>query len=110
MDGSFRKQVKTAMKKEIAELKARVDSMQDSAGTVALDQPIGRLTRMDSMINQGIAMNSVTKAKTRIARLEQALKRIDDPDFGICLECDEPIAPARLLAIPECVLCVHCAE
>jgi DnaK suppressor protein len=39
-----------------------------------------------------------------------ALKRIDDGEFGICLECDEPISPKRLAAVPWAAYCLHCQE
>ncbi|MFW6324988.1 MAG: TraR/DksA family transcriptional regulator, partial [Desulfovibrionales bacterium] len=84
--------------------------LQKGAETVALDQPIGRLSRMDSLTNQGITMNALNKARTRRARLEQAVKRLDEEDFGICVECGEPIAVKRLLALPETTLCIECAE
>ena len=59
---------------------------------------------------QGILLSSVTKAKTRLARLKQALKNIDDPEFGLCRECGEEIALKRLKAMPESELCIDCAE
>jgi len=77
---------------------------------VQLDQPMGRLSRMASLTNQGIAMNSMSKARLRLGQLEHALARIDDPEFGLCLNGGEPIALRRLLALPEKVLCVDCAE
>ncbi len=34
----------------------------------------------------------------------------DDGSYGTCAECDDPIAPGRLRAIPEATLCVRCQE
>ena len=110
MDEALRKRIKTALETEIRTVQGQMESLQERAGTVQLDQPIGRLSRMDSMANQGIAMNSLNKARLRLRGLERALERIDDPEFGTCLECGEPIATGRLLVIPEAVLCVGCAE
>jgi DnaK suppressor protein len=42
--------------------------------------------------------------------MERALTMIDDPDFGLCCECEEPIPFARLMIMPESDLCVKCAE
>jgi DnaK suppressor protein len=42
--------------------------------------------------------------------MERALTMIDDPDFGLCHECEEPIPFARLMIMPESDLCVKCAE
>ena len=42
--------------------------------------------------------------------VEEALDRIASGDFGICLECDEPIAPKRLQAMSWARYCVRCQE
>jgi hypothetical protein len=43
-------------------------------------------------------------------RFAAALKRIDDGEFGICLECEEPISPKRLAGLPWAGYCLHCQE
>lgn len=111
MDQASRDVLKTRMREEIASLESQLADLEERAQTVDLDQQaVGRLSRMDSLANQGIALNALGKAKSRLARLERALARIDAEDFGCCAECGESIAPGRLLAMPEAVLCVGCAE
>jgi DnaK suppressor protein len=44
-----------------------------------------------------------------LARTERALSKLDDGTYGICDACGEPIARARLEAIPDGVLCLTCA-
>lgn len=102
--------LKQRLTEEITNLRSFLADMEERAQTVDLDQPIGRLSRMDSLANQSIAMNTRDKAATRLARLERAMARIDSADFGHCGDCGESIAPARLLAMPEATLCVNCAE
>ena len=53
---------------------------------------------------------ALAAARTRLAGLEYALKRIDDPEFGYCIDCGEEIGFARLLAMPETVRCIGCAS
>ena len=50
------------------------------------------------------------REKTHLAKLELALRKIDDGTFGICTECSEPIAKKRLEARPETQLCIKCKE
>lgn len=45
-----------------------------------------------------------------IIRIDAALKRLDEGTYGICANCGEEIAPARLEAMPDTVLCVSCAS
>jgi RNA polymerase-binding protein DksA len=45
-----------------------------------------------------------------IPQIEAALERIKEGTYGICDECHQPIAKARLKAIPYAHLCIHCAS
>ena len=45
---------------------------------------------------------------TRVNQLSAALDRLNEGDYGVCVECAEPIAPARLRALPEVQTCVRC--
>lgn len=43
-----------------------------------------------------------------ITKIQEALKRLDDGEYGICEECGEEISLARLKARPVTTLCVSC--
>ena len=43
-------------------------------------------------------------------KLERALAKLEDGSYGRCDRCGGPIAPARLEAVPESVLCIDCAR
>ncbi len=45
----------------------------------------------------------------RLERTERALAKLDEGTYGRCDRCGEPIAPARLAALPDGVLCLACA-
>jgi RNA polymerase-binding transcription factor DksA len=44
----------------------------------------------------------------RVHRLSAALERLHEGEYGVCVECAEPIAPARLHAVPEVQTCIRC--
>jgi DnaK suppressor protein len=50
-----------------------------------------------------------TSLEDGLARTERALAKLDEGTYGTCDACGEPIAPARLEAMPDSVLCVPCA-
>jgi RNA polymerase-binding transcription factor DksA len=50
------------------------------------------------------------QANRRLAELDAALARLEDGRYGVCVRCDEPIAPARLTARPTAALCIACAS
>ena len=92
-----------------------IASMQEardaSAATVELDQSsVGRLSRMDALQQQAMAQNGQQRAALALRRIEAALRRCDEGDYGSCLDCDDPIDPRRLELDPAATLCIACAE
>ena len=45
-----------------------------------------------------------------IAHIKDALQRLEDDSYGICMTCGDDIAEGRLDAIPEATHCVKCAD
>ena len=43
-------------------------------------------------------------------KLLRALAKLEEGSYGRCDRCGNPIAPARLEAVPESVLCIDCAR
>jgi DnaK suppressor protein len=50
------------------------------------------------------------REKTFLKKIDHAIKKIDDGNFGVCEECEEPISLKRLEARPETTLCIRCKE
>lgn len=105
-----RREIRQRIEKRMEELRITIAQLEETSKPVSLDQPIGRLSRMDSMANQAISGQRLTDSKRTLMRLERALDRVDDEHFGVCTECGEDIAIGRLLVMPEATLCVDCAE
>lgn len=83
-----------------------------SAGTrapVTLDQQsVGRLSRMDAIAGQNMAAANERARQANIVKIDAALRRVDDGDYGICMECEDRITPKRLAADPTASLCIAC--
>jgi DnaK suppressor protein len=48
--------------------------------------------------------------RDQLYAVNMALQRIQAGTFGLCRECGEEIAPARLRAVPWAAKCIHCAS
>ena len=82
----------------------------ESRDPVALDQTsVGRLSRIDAMQQQSMALATERRRIVALARIEAALGRIEAGDYGWCAQCDEAIAPKRLALDPAVSVCVTCA-
>lgn len=60
----------------------------------------------DREFSLGLASNE----RELLYSLEDALKKIEEGRFGVCEECDNPIAKTRLKAVPYARFCVKCQE
>ncbi len=63
-----------------------------------------------SEINQNLIFKLRDRERQLIAKIDDALKRMDEGNFGICEDCEEPIEPKRLEARPVSTLCLSCKE
>lgn len=77
---------------------------------VALDQDsVGRLSRIDAMQVQAMALAQSRRRRAERSAIEAALRRIEEGEYGYCLTCGEEIAPARLQHNPAAAACIRCA-
>lgn len=94
---------------ERAALQAASTGSADSRDPVTLDQTsVGRLSRMDAMQQQAMALATGRRRAVALTRIAAALARIEAGDYGWCVQCGEAIAPKRLgldPAIPTCIAC-----
>ncbi len=49
-------------------------------------------------------------ALAEMAKIREALTRMDAGAYGICKECEEPIAAGRLAALQFATQCIECAR
>jgi DnaK suppressor protein len=71
---------------------------------------MGRLSRMDAMQAQAMAKAAGNRRRAMLVKISAALKRIDDDEYGLCRECDDPINPKRLEFDPTAIYCIECAS
>ncbi len=90
------------------ELSAMLSHSKEAAAPVDLDAPIGRLSRMDALQEQNMALANRQAARSRMKQSEAAVARFADDEYGDCLDCGEPIDIRRLMAKPESAFCLPC--
>ena len=94
-----------------AELSKVTDISDAEAAPVKLDQTsVGRLSCMDAMQAQAMAKATQGRRTAQLRAIQSAIVRLDNNEYGICLECDEPINPKRLEVDPVATFCIRCAE
>jgi len=96
------------LRSDLAQIAGDTTGLTD---TVTLDQTaVGRVSRVDALQAQAVAIAARDRAKARLKAVERAIERLDDnPDgFDECPDCGEAIGFGRLRASPETPFCVGC--
>lgn len=95
---------------QLAELQAISALSKSDRAIVELDQQsIGRVSRIDSLQVQAMAQAAEARRLSRIRQLQFSLERLQDEEFGYCIECGEFIGLARLDIDPATLRCIGCA-
>ena len=94
-----------ALSKEIEET---LEISKDSAKPVDLEQPIGRVSRVDALQQQSMSKASRRNLEIRLRQTKTALVAVNDEEYGDCKECGESIGYLRLKARPETLFCFEC--
>lgn len=78
--------------------------------TMVLDQQsTGRVSRMDALQHQAMARATQTRRDGLRQRIDAAMSRLDEGEYGYCTECGEEIPLKRLELDPSVPTCVSCA-
>jgi DnaK suppressor protein len=48
--------------------------------------------------------------RQELGRIVQALQKLDDGTYGICMDCGQPISERRLNSYPNAARCISCQE
>ena len=97
----------TALGEDIDRL---LDIMKEGIQPVDLDEPIGRLTRMDALQTQSLARSNRSGLQVKRGQVKSALSSIQEGTYGLCRRCEEPVGFRRLKVRPETPFCVNCQE
>lgn len=110
MKEDYREELRRSIQSEIETLRGTIKNLENSSKPVPPDNAYGRLSRMEAINSKSISEAGLKSARARLPRLEKALKKIDDADFGICVRCNQPIPRGRIMLVPESTVCVQCAD
>ncbi len=92
------------------ELTASLERTRESTRPVSLDEPIGRLTRMDAMQQQNMSAALRRQTDLRLQQVAQALGLARRGEYGLCRRCEGSIGYPRLSARPESPFCLACQD
>ena len=93
-----------AKKQEVTDL---LNANAEDAAPVELDQSQqGRLSRIDAIQQQAMAAETQRRRQRDVHLLDAALKRLDEGEYGYCVNCGEAIGTERLALDPATPFCI----
>lgn len=111
MDEKTTKAYRVLLQSRHLELSSLSDKSAADRAPVELDQQsVGRVSRVDALQQQAMSQAQDRQRQGELVRIEQALQRIEEDDFGYCVDCGEKIAVGRLQIDPSASHCVRCAQ
>lgn len=90
--------VKALNRNRVAEEEIRVEKTEDEGDLALISH------------NKEILYNLHESDFRRLKAIEDALKRINREEYGVCLGCEEDINEKRLVAVPWAKMCIQCQE
>jgi DnaK suppressor protein len=104
-------ELRASLVARLESLRAASETTADNRRPVELDQTsVGRLSRMDAMQVQAMALATERRRHEEARRVEAAIRRIDEGEYGYCISCGDEIPAKRLAVDPIIPTCIRCAS
>jgi len=98
---------KGLLQAKIAELSS--DQQKTLAEMTLTDERLADITDLASFqSDRNFELRIRDRERKLIAKIHEAIQKIDDGTYGICENCDEEISEKRLIARPVTTLCIQC--
>ncbi len=94
-------------------LNQRIQELRSEAGKTVEDMEVDETfpdptDRASMESNRNSVLRIRDRERKLIFKIEEALRRLDNGEYGICEECGEKIGIERLKARPVTTLCIEC--
>jgi DnaK suppressor protein len=101
-------------------LKTAISRLRQLGGALAVEERPGAIgdnspcadevDEIQASASREIGLATREMLVERVNCLSAALDRLNDGEYGVCVDCAEPISPARLHVMPEVQTCVRCQD
>src|SRR5579863_2664770 len=75
---------------------------------ITIEKSADQMDEIHYATERDLAIRNVDRDSTLLRQVKAALRRIHDGSFGTCIECEEPVSPKRLAAVPWAPRCIQC--
>ena len=108
------KGIKERLEQDLLSVVERLRQMESAVALEELPGPIAvdgdDFDEIQETVRREIGFATRELLVERVYRLQAALERLRDGEYGTCVECGESIAAARIRVLPEVQTCVRCQD
>lgn len=108
MTKTQKEQLKQQIFLDIENLEKEITLLEQKTQPIAPDCALGDLIREELLCAQDIDKKTLDQSLIRLQKLRFTLSKIDNEEYGVCLDCGDDILFQRLLLLPESLYCVEC--
>ncbi len=101
---------RAALEAKLAEVERELGLALRNRENVSVQKAADDVDLAQLTAERELAITNLDRLTSLKRQIRAALARIEEGTYGVCLECDEPISPNRLNAVPWTALCVRCQE
>ena len=107
MSGAQHEEIRQILEHKKQELTARLDRIH---ANVRRGYHADSKERAKELEDNEVVDALGNEARQELRKISAALLRLESGDYGICVECGQPIKEGRLQVYPYADECIECAE
>ena len=102
-------QLNSQFAKQVLESKlSEVTNLADWRDSIAIHTSADPTDTTQHLGERELACRSLSRNASLVRDVRAGLKRLTEGTYGVCVDCDEPISPKRLAAVPWAPRCIAC--
>src|SRR4249920_3919521 len=97
---------RTALEARRTEIAASLRNRDD----IAIEKAPDAIDEVQLAGERELAIRNLDRESALLRKVREALARMADGSYGVCMHCEEDISPKRLNAVPWTSFCIRCQE
>jgi RNA polymerase-binding transcription factor len=87
-----------------------VQALLGTRDGIAIEKSADQMDEIQYAYERDLAIRNVDRGSSLLRDVKAALQRVHDGSFGTCIDCELPISPKRIEAVPWASRCIQCQE
>lgn len=97
-------------RRELEAKRLEMIGRQHNAESIIIERVADAADESVLATQRDLAVDTLNREAAVLRLVTEALERIATGEYGVCMECGEPISAKRLAALPWAALCLKCQE